>query len=148
MSSVPCRTALRCFDSFGIEDALPSMRPMVAIRLSIRQDMCCEMTRTDGMSSTCLFWDTTADENELGYQRRRRMWSSALVAPESPRMSLTLDAVENNGLSPSLRRGAREGDFRDLCILTSHGGRRQSWKFCIRGAVGWMCTSPPSLLVF
>jgi hypothetical protein len=35
-------------------------------------------------------------------------------------MSLTLDAVENNGLSPSLRRGAREGYFRDLCILTSH----------------------------
>ena len=58
--------------------------------------------------------DTTADENELGYQRRRRMWSSALVEPESPRMSLTLDAVENNGLSPSLRRGAREGGFRDL----------------------------------
>lgn len=37
----------------------------------------------------------------------------ALVEPESPRMNLTLDAVENNGLSPSLRRGAREGDFRD-----------------------------------
>jgi hypothetical protein len=26
------------------------------------------------------------------------------------------------------------------------GGRRQPWKFCIRGAVGWMYTSPPSLL--
>jgi len=76
------------------------------------------------------------------------MWSFALVEPKSPRMSLTLDAVENNGLSPSLRRGAREGDFRDLCILTSRGGRRQPWKFCIRGAVGWMYTSPPSLLVF
>ena len=63
------------------------------------------------------------------------MRSFALVEPKSPRMSLTLDAVENNGLSPSLRRGAREGDFRDLCILTSHGGRRPPWKFCIRGAV-------------
>ena len=48
------------------------------------------------------------------------MWSFALVEPKSPRMSLTLDAVENNGLSPSLRRGAREGDFRDLCILLGH----------------------------
>ena len=47
------------------------------------------------------------------------MRSFALAEPESPRMSLTLDAVENNRLSPSLRRGAREGDFRDLCILTS-----------------------------
>src|ERR1700758_4797508 len=63
------------------------------------------------------------------------MRSSALVEPESPRISLTLDAVENNRLSPSLRRGAREGDFRDLYILTSHGGKRQPWKFCIRGAV-------------
>ena len=53
------------------------------------------------------------------------MWSFALLEPKSPRMSLTLDAVENNRLSPSLRRGAREGDSRDLCILTSHGGRRQ-----------------------
>src|SRR5579859_4842264 len=100
------------------------------------------------MSSTCLFWDTTADENELGYQRRRRMWSSALVAPESPRMSLTLDAVENNGLSPSLRRGAREGDFRDLCILTSHGGRRQPWKLCTCGAAAWTYTSRPLPPVF
>jgi len=73
------------------------------------------------------------------------MRSFALVDPESPRMSLTLDAVENNRLSPSLRREAREGDFRDLCILTSHGGRRQPWKFCIRGAADWMCTSPLSL---
>ena len=40
------------------------------------------------------------------------MWSFALVEPKSPRMSLTLDAVENNRLSRSLRRGAREGDFR------------------------------------
>jgi hypothetical protein len=46
------------------------------------------------------------------------------VEPKSPRMSLILDALENNRLSPSLRRGAREGDFRDLCILTSHGRRR------------------------
>ena len=46
------------------------------------------------MSSTCPFWGTTAYENELGCQRRRRMRSSALVEPESPRMSLTLDAVE------------------------------------------------------
>lgn len=52
------------------------------------------------------------------------MRSFALMGPESPRMSLTLEAVENNGLSPSLRRGAREGDFRDLCILAWHGGRR------------------------
>jgi hypothetical protein len=63
------------------------------------------------------------------------MWSFGLVEPKSARMSLTLDAVEYNGLSPSLRRGAREGDFRDLCILTSRGGRRQPWKFCIGGAV-------------
>jgi hypothetical protein len=76
------------------------------------------------------------------------MWSFALVEPKSPQMSLTLDAVENNRLSPSLRRGAREGDFRDLCILTSHGGRRQPWKFYIRSAVDWMYTSPRSLLVF
>ena len=64
---------------------------------------------------------TTAYKNELGWQSRGRMRSFALVEPKSPRMSLTLDAVEHNGLSPSLRRGAREGDFRDLCILTSHG---------------------------
>jgi hypothetical protein len=56
------------------------------------------------------------------------MWSLALVEPKSPRMSSTLDAVENNRLSPSLWRGAREGDFRDLCILTSHGGGSQPWK--------------------
>jgi len=43
MSSVPCRTALRCFDSFGMGDTLPSITPMVVIRLSNRQDMCCEM---------------------------------------------------------------------------------------------------------
>jgi hypothetical protein len=40
------------------------------------------------------------------------MRSFALVERESPR---------NNGLSPSPRRRAREGDFRDLCILASHG---------------------------
>ena len=69
---------------------------------------------------------TTAYENGLGCQKPwTRMRSFALVEPRSPRMSSTLDAVENNGLSPSLLRGAREGDFRDLCILTSHGGRRQ-----------------------
>ena len=62
-------------------------------------------------------------------------------------MSLTLDAIKNNGLSPSLRRGAREGDVRDLCILTSYGGGRQPWKFCTRGAAHWMYTSPPSPLV-
>src|ERR1700755_1529251 len=100
------------------------------------------------MSSTCPFRGTTANENGLGCQRRGRTWSWALVEPESQRMSLTLDAVENNGLSPSLRRGAREGVFRDLCILTSHGGRRQSWKFCTRGVGDWLYTSPPSLLVF
>jgi hypothetical protein len=38
MSSVPCRTALRCFDSFGMEETLPSITPMVVIRLSNRQD--------------------------------------------------------------------------------------------------------------
>ncbi len=76
------------------------------------------------------------------------MWSFALVEPTRPRMSLTLDAVKNNGLSPSLRRGAREGDFRDLCILTSHGGRRQPWKSCIRGAADWTYTNHPSPLVF
>src|ERR1700758_991744 len=69
------------------------------------------------------------------------MRSSALVEPESPRMSLTLDAVENNGLSPSLRRRAREGDFRDLCILTStaegdsHGSFVSTvlWAGCTQG---------------
>jgi len=45
------------------------------------------------------------------------MRSFALVGPKSPRMSLTLDAVEN--------------------------GRRQPWKFCTRGAAGWMYTSRP-----
>ena len=45
-----------------------------------------------------------------------RMRSFALVESKSPQMSSTL-AVENNGLSPSLRRGTREGDFRDLYIL-------------------------------
>ena len=39
MSSVPCRTALRCFDSFGMEETLPSITPMVVIRLSNRQDV-------------------------------------------------------------------------------------------------------------
>jgi len=62
-------------------------------------------------------------------------------------MSLTLDAVTHNRLSPSLRRGAREGDLR-IVILTSHGGRRQPWKFCMRGAADWMYTSPPSRPVF
>src|SRR5437868_4750600 len=100
------------------------------------------------MSSTCLFGGTTANENGLGCQCRGRRWSSALVEPKSPRMSLILDALENNRLSPSLRRGAREGDFRDLCILTSHGRRRLLWKSCTRGAADWMYTSPPSLLVF
>lgn len=46
---------------------------------------------------------TTANENGLGCRSRGRMRSVALVERESPRMSLTLDAVENNGLSPSLR---------------------------------------------
>jgi len=69
------------------------------------------------------------------------MRSFTLEEPKSPRMSLTLDAVENNGLSPSHRKGAREGNFRDLCILASHGGRRQPWKFCVRGAAGWMSVS-------
>ncbi len=80
------------------------------------------------------FLGTTAYETGLGYWRRGRMRSFALVEPESPRMSLTLDAVENNRLSPSLRRGAREGDFRDLCILTSHGGRsmRSPWLWMTR----------------
>src|SRR6516162_20666 len=63
-------------------------------------------------------------------------------------MSLTLDAVENNGRSASLRSRAREGDFGDLCILTWHGGKRWPWKLWTRGAADWMCTSPPSLLVF
>ena len=76
------------------------------------------------------------------------MWSFALVKPTSPRMSFTLDAVENDGLSPPLQREAREEDFRDLCSLSSHGGRRQPWKFCIRIPVGWMYTSPPTPLVF
>lgn len=40
------------------------------------------------------------------------MRSFAFVEPESPRMSFTLDAVENNGLSPSLRRGDRRTDHR------------------------------------
>ena len=62
------------------------------------------------------------------------MWSFALVEPKSPRMSLTLDAVENNALSPS-ERGAREGDFRDLYILTSHGGRRQPWNTLSTGTL-------------
>ena len=62
-------------------------------------------------------------------------------------MSLTLDAIKNSGLSPSLRRGAREGEVRDLCILTSYGGGRQTWKFCTRGAAHRMYTSPPSPLV-
>src|SRR6185437_10647002 len=39
MSSVPCRTSLRCFDSFGMEETLPSITPMVVIRLSNRQDV-------------------------------------------------------------------------------------------------------------
>jgi len=95
---------------------------------------------TDGMSSTCLFGGTTANENGLGCQCRRRRWSSALVEPKSPRMSLILDALENNRLSPSLRREPREGDFRDLCILTSHGRRRLLWKSCTRGAADWMYT--------
>jgi hypothetical protein len=50
----------------------------------------------------CLF--AAAYENDLGCQRRGRMWSSDLVELKMPRMSLTLDAVENIGLLPSLRR--------------------------------------------
>src|SRR5713226_1939327 len=60
---------------------------------------------------------TTAYENGLGCRSRGRMRLFALVGPKSPRMSLTLDAVEN--------------------------GRRQPWKFCTRGAAGWMYTSRP-----
>ena len=71
-----------------------------------------------------------------------------LSGAKSPWMSLTLDAIKNNRLSPSLRRRAREGDFRDLCILTSHGGRRQSWKFYMRGAADWMYISRRLPLVF
>src|SRR5213082_1557620 len=83
------------------------------------------------MSSTCPFRGTTADENELGCYRRGRMSSSALVELKSPRMSLALDAVENNGLSPSLRRGAREGDFRDCASLrrTAEGDSHGSFVF-------------------
>jgi hypothetical protein len=72
----------------------------------------------------------------------------SLSGAKSPWMSLTLDAIKNNRLSPSLRRRAREGDFRDLCILTSHGGRRQPWKSYMRGAADWMYISPRSLPVF
>jgi hypothetical protein len=43
-------------------------------------------------------WGTTADENGLGCHRRGRTWSSALMEPKSPRMSLALDASKNNGL--------------------------------------------------
>ncbi|HVI76868.1 MAG TPA: hypothetical protein VM715_01645 [Candidatus Acidoferrum sp.] len=62
-------------------------------------------------------------------------------------MSLTLDA-ENNELPPSRRRGAREGDFRDLCILGSHGGKKTAGTLNTRGAAARMYTSPPSLFVF
>ena len=63
---------------------------------------------------------TTAYENGLRCESRGRMRSSALMEPKGPRMSLTLDAFENNRLSPSLWRRAREGDFRDMRILTSY----------------------------
>jgi hypothetical protein len=43
-----------------------------------------QLSRTDGMSSTCPFRGTTAYENELGCRRRRRMWSFALVEPKEP----------------------------------------------------------------
>jgi len=39
---------------------------------------------------------TTADKNGLACQCGGRMWSSALLEPMSPRMSLILDASENN----------------------------------------------------
>ena len=87
-----------------------------------------------------------ANENELGWAEPWTYEVVRLSGAQQP--SFTLDAVENNGLSPSLRRGAREGDFRDLCILTLHAGMRQSWKSCIRGAADWMYTNHPSPRVF
>jgi hypothetical protein len=102
------------------------------IELQTRRTPNAQLAKPDGMSSTCPS-GTTADENGLGCDR----WTYAVVrlnGAKSPRMSLTLDASENNRLSPSLRRGAREGDFRNCRILTSHGGRRPSWKCCIHGA--------------
>src|SRR5215470_10140874 len=95
-----------------------------------------------------LLSSTTGYENGLSC---REPWTYVVVGlsgAKSPWMSLTLDAVKNNGLSPSLRRGAREGDFRNPCILTSHGGRRQQWKSYMHGAADWMYISPLSLLVF
>src|ERR1700758_2182933 len=68
------------------------------------------------MSSTCLF-GTTDYENG---SRLAEPWTHVVVGlngAKSPGMSLTLDAFENNGLSLSLRGGAREGDFRSSCIL-------------------------------
>jgi hypothetical protein len=76
------------------------------------------MTKPDGMSSTCLL-GTTDYENWSRLTEPRTYVVVGLNGAKSPWMSLTLDAFENNGLSLSLRRGAREGDFRYSCILTS-----------------------------
>src|SRR4051812_40964455 len=83
MSSVPCRTALCCFDSFGIEDALPSMRPMVAIRLSIRQDMCCEMTRTGHSAQNAALGCVVSEK------LRERTDRFHLIFPQSTQIILT-----------------------------------------------------------
>src|SRR5579872_893359 len=153
-SGVPCvsqrlQSVIRHLTFLAVTAGTQDILSFVTNNLdNCREDFADQLTLSDGMSSTCLFWGTTEDENRLGCHRRGRMWSSALMEPKSPRMSLALDASENNGLSPSLRRRAREGDFRDCRILTSHGGRRQQWKCCIRDAADWTYISPRSRLVF
>jgi hypothetical protein len=57
---------------------------------------------------------TTINENRVGEQyavpRRVIQRSSTLLVLESPRMSLTRDALWHNGLSPPRERRAREGE--------------------------------------
>ena len=55
------------------------------------------------------------------------MWSFALVEPKSPRMSLTLDAVEYNGLSPSFRRGGKSPEPSSSSAGALASGSHASW---------------------
>jgi hypothetical protein len=64
---------------------------------------------------------TTINENGIRWRyavpRRVVQRSSTLLVLESPRMSLTRDALWHNGLSPPREGRAREGDSPDRRVL-------------------------------
>lgn len=50
----------------------------------------------------------------------------SLIGTKRPWMNLTLDAFDNNGLLRSLRRGARQGNFRYSCSYVARQRRELS----------------------